>query len=105
MSSRPGVRGFGVAVICVAFSCEHHDPRVKRIGELLDPVGKQLDDFGTVSVSSPLFAEPNGAHKDTFKFELSTGPNDYYNSARSEVQGGAATSFQQASESRIGIEA
>jgi hypothetical protein len=89
---------------CGALSCRTPG-NVDDIARKLDRVGQKLDQYGSVSVSSPLFVDPRSADE-IFQFDLpSKGPEEYYKDARTDVQGRAAALFQQASETRVGVQA
>lgn len=88
---------------CIGLGCTTPD-RVRQIGRLLDPVGEALDDYGTVSVSSPLLADVRKMEK-SFAFELKKGPDDYYEIARTDVHGGLGVFSQRASDLRVGFQA
>jgi len=86
--------------------CSGPESRIKRIGRHLDAVGRALDDYGTVSVSSPLLVDVRKLDHDHngFEFDLTTGPDDYYKSARTEVQGTFGSFSQRATDSSGGLQ-
>lgn len=79
---------------------------VKTIGHHLDGIGKALDEFGTVSVSSPLLADVRKLPKEEeglFNFKLTAGPDDYYKDAKKDVQGVGAVFSQRGVEFTGGL--
>lgn len=60
------------------------------VGRGLDRTSRQLEEFGSVSISAPLFSAPG----EDFKFDLHRGATNYFDDARTSVQGGAALSQQ-----------
>lgn len=72
-----------------------------RVGRRLDPVGKDMDRYGTISVSSPLLSSPSTK---TFSFELNMEPQTYFNQAKNEIQGAAGAFFQQATDVTFGAQ-
>lgn len=86
-------------------ACHNSDDRkVHQIGKYLDPIGKSLDDYGTVSVSAPMLVDARKVGK-TNEFELNLGGDQYYKDARADSHGGLALFSQQAGESLTGIQA
>jgi hypothetical protein len=80
------------------------DPKVRRwaerAGNRMDEVARGLEEFGTISVSSPLLAP---AAK--FDFAVDAGPNDYFKDAKAQVQGRVAVSEQFAQQTGVGLRA
>ena len=78
------------------------DDKVKEwigyAGESMDRVARGLEEFGSVSVSSPLLAPATN-----FSFEVDHGPNDYFNEAKSSVQGRVAVLDQSAQQTSVGV--
>ncbi len=72
-----------------------------RVGRRLDPVGKDMDRYGTISVSSPLLSSPSTK---TFSFELNVEPQTYFNQAKNEIQGAAGAFYQQATDTTFGAQ-
>lgn len=66
---------------------------LKEVAADMEPVSKARDEYGTISMSMPLLAEPDPS----FAFKLSTGADDYYQAARNDINGGSASSKQQSS--------
>lgn len=82
-----------------------HDS-VDYIATRLDTLGKRLDQYGTVSVSSPLFADSDYA-QEIFAVDVpadSLNFKKFYDDARSDVQARAGAIFQQAKETRTGFQ-
>lgn len=63
---------------------------LKDMGRSIDRMTRELEEYGTISISAPLFTEPG----DDFKFDLRRGATNYYSEALTQVQGGAALSEQ-----------
>lgn len=65
-------------------------PALKNVGRSIDRMTRELEEYGTISISAPLFTEPG----EDFKFDLRRGATNYYNDALTQIQGGAALSEQ-----------
>ena len=57
-----------------------------RLGGPLDRIGRHLDEYGTVTMSAPLFAKAD----ETFAFNPSANADTFYKDARNDIQGAAA---------------
>lgn len=68
------------------------DKNLKQQAESLDAAQQKLEKFGTVTVSAPIFVD---ADDGAFTFDLKRTGTKYFEEAKSDVQGGAATSEQQ----------
>ena len=93
-------------ITIVLIGC-HSSSWVDQIGPEMDKLAKGYEKFGTVTMSSPILveakSEPNGG--DYFDFNLSTGPNEYYNDALAKIQGQSAIFDQYVKTSGFGLEA
>jgi hypothetical protein len=96
----PQVVLVGAAVGAFFLGCTRNEQLAYEIGKQLDPVGKALDRYGTVSISSPLLLEPG----DYFEFKLDRAAGKYFDEARSDLQGGKISLQQTASETSAGAE-
>lgn len=63
---------------------------VRDLGTVMDIASDREAEFGTISVSAPMFSDPS----DAFAFNLSEGPEDFYADAKNNIQGNASE-FQQ----------
>lgn len=63
---------------------------LKDMGRSIDRMTRELEEYGTISISAPLFTEAG----DDFKFDLRRGATNYYSDALTQIQGGAALSEQ-----------
>jgi len=74
---------------------------LKDVGRQIDDVAKGLEEYGTISISSPLLASPS----ETFEFGLKRDALDYFNEAKSEIHGQAALFTQESVDTRLGLKA
>lgn len=72
-----------------------------EIGRQIDPVAAGLEEYGTITMSSPIFTVPD----ETFVFGLNRDVNDYFKEAKSEIQGGASIFSQRSVDTQLGIKA
>lgn len=89
----------GLAML-TALGC--HDPYAGaiKVGREIEPVAKGLEEFGTISMSSPLLTVPG----DTFAFDLNRDPEQYYNEARADIHAAAALFSQRAADTQLGFQ-
>jgi len=73
-----------------------------EVGRKIDPVAAGVEEYGTISMSSPLFAFP-AANDDTFTFDLNRDAETYFKEAKSEIQGAAAVSSQRSVDTKGGV--
>lgn len=100
---------FGLASLhLLLLSCQAHN--VEGIAQRVENVGRYLDDFGSVSVSSPVFADPDKADSH-FGFDFNDpdqskpfSAKKFYDDARTDVHGRIGALVQQASDTRIGVQ-
>lgn len=69
----------------------------RRISLALDRAQRHIDEFGTISISAPILTY---ARSNEFAFRLTNGASFYFNSAKTNTQGRAA-SFQQSFQSLL----
>jgi hypothetical protein len=62
------------------------DTQLRPVADAMDGLSAKVEEFGTVTISSPLMSMPNSR----FQFDLSAGPDDYYTEAQSEFHGTAS---------------
>ncbi|MBK8268259.1 MAG: hypothetical protein IPK83_08110 [Planctomycetes bacterium] len=99
-SSRSRSGRIGVLLTLTLFlGCSQRD----RIGGYLETAGKILDDYGSVSVSSPLFADSSLVERGDFSFGLNKSADDYYKNAKTEVQGAVSAFVEHAREINAGL--
>lgn len=98
--------GLGAAIGLLLAGCQDavfQDGRyqwLKPIADDLDPVARGLDEYGTISMSTPLLTEPDAS----FAFNLNRTGQQYYTDARSDINGEAAGSTQQSAVSSSGTQ-
>ena len=73
---------------------------MRDLGRDIDPVAQGLEEYGSVSMSSPLLASPSTGH---FAFEPNVSAETFYKDARQDVAGAAALSYQQSLDERFGV--
>src|SRR3954452_23825672 len=61
-------------------------PALQTAGGHMDRVAEKLEEYGSVTISSPLLARPD----DRFKFDLDRSGKDYFTEDKAEFQGRAA---------------
>jgi hypothetical protein len=61
---------------------------VRRSGRVLDEAAKKIEEFGTITMSAPVLAEPSG----TFNFDLKHTSEKYFNDARTDVNAAIGSS-------------
>lgn len=106
MSSDPSGRA-GKCITCVFCFCictcgpscrtSPTEKSASDVGRKMNLAEKYLADYGSISVSAPLLTKLG----EDFAFDLRQGGTNYYNDAKTQVQGGAA-SFQQVVQSFSG---
>lgn len=89
----------------VLAGCASNDAS-RHIGVLLDPIGEAADNYGTVSASSPMLTDAEVLRDQKgFEFDLKkSGPDEYYEAARRESNGGVGIFSQRANDLRIGVQ-
>jgi hypothetical protein len=65
-------------------------------------VGEALDEYGTISMSSPLVAAPR-ADSSTFSFELTKKAQDYFDSAKTDIEASSASLTQEMNDAGVGV--
>ncbi|NQT03387.1 MAG: hypothetical protein HQ580_15270 [Planctomycetes bacterium] len=83
--------------------CYLDNMTVDKIGRELDNMAKGRKKFGTISLSEPILVESKKDQSGPFDFTLTTGPDNYYNDARNNVQGKMARSYQFVRDSGVGL--
>lgn len=73
-----------------------------QVGRNIDPVAKGVEEYGTISMSSPLFTFPT-ANDGTFTFDLNRSAEKYFEEAKSEIQGAAAISSVRSVDTKVGV--
>ena len=73
-----------------------------KIQKALDDAQASIDEFGTISVSTPVL---ESGKADEFIFALTNGPARYFNDALSNTQGSAATFSQSLQSFSLGVQA
>src|SRR5262249_7685125 len=75
--------------------------QLTRAGKAADALAKYLEEYGSITMSAPLFTLPGT----NFAFELHRGTGTYFNEAKSDVNGAIGVSEQSATGFGLGIEA
>ncbi|MBX3395294.1 MAG: hypothetical protein KF841_07990 [Phycisphaerae bacterium] len=88
-----------IVVIMILIGCTQGD----RVGVYLETAGKILDDYGSVSVSSPLFADRKLVENGQFAFDLQRTAQQYYDEARKDIHGAVASMYEHINETDIGF--
>src|SRR5688572_29190914 len=87
-------------VIAVALiGCRNVPVEFRDTARSMDRIADTVAEYGTVTISSPLLAAP----KDRFAFEVKAGPEEYFQQAKTEVQGRAAEFEQVANMLSVGL--
>ncbi len=74
---------------------------IKATSGAMDKVARYLEEYGTISLSSPLFVEPGT----NFTFDLHRGATNYFSEAKTQIEGAVATSRQTATAIGLAAEA
>ena len=72
---------------------------MRDLGRAIDPVAKGVEEYGTISMSSPLLIRPN----EKFAFDAGVTPAQFYADARKDVAGAAALSIQRSLDAQLGV--
>jgi hypothetical protein len=80
-----------IVAVMISFGCSSsNDPAIDNLGHDMDQMSHEVAKYGTMGISSPVLAAPNS----DFAFNLTSDSDDFYNDAKTLVQGGVSQ-FQQ----------
>jgi hypothetical protein len=90
-----------VAAMVSSGCCSHGDDKLEDLGHDMDQMSHEVAKYGTMGISSPVLAAPNS----DFAFNLTPGSDDFYNDAKSQVQGSVSQLQQTALSVGAGLSA
>jgi hypothetical protein len=74
---------------------------VRAVGDAMDALARQAEEWGTMQMSAPLLVEPGT----NYNFNLQRGASNYFNEAKSEIQAATAALNQQSQSLSLALQA